>query len=181
MCGWATRAPGPAGSSQREKRAKRKVGEADWRTATPAAKPGHLRTLRVIEKKRGRDGVPTVTACAPNGPSKQGGRETSAPDRGRATSAGTGPLNSARGVRAPRRNREVEGRHVTSAPAHAPKPPPPPCQGRRGDRLLTGGAHRSRHTTDRARGVPAKRQDHPTPKETPNPAPTPQRRQKRAG
>ena len=66
---WVTRTPGLAKPTQQERRAKRRARETEQRTATPATKPGHLRTLRAMEKKRGRDGV-TVITSRPCGPSK---------------------------------------------------------------------------------------------------------------
>ena len=54
---WVTRAPGLAKPTQKEKRAKRKAGETARKTVTPAAKSGLLRALRVVERKRGRDGA----------------------------------------------------------------------------------------------------------------------------
>ena len=71
---WAARASAPAGPTKQERRANQKVEETERRTATPTAEPGHLRALRVTEKKRGRDGVPTVNA-RPAAP-KDGGGET---------------------------------------------------------------------------------------------------------
>ena len=80
---WATRTPGPAEPTRQEKRAKRKIGETEQRTATPAAEPGHLRALRAIERKRGRDGAATVTAH-PTAPANRGDKKPTPP-------IGTGP------------------------------------------------------------------------------------------
>ena len=62
---WVTRTPGPAKPTQKERRVKRKAGEAARKTVTPAAKSRPLRALRAVERKRGRDGVQAVTSRLP--------------------------------------------------------------------------------------------------------------------
>ena len=105
---WVVRAPCPAGPTQRERRGKRKTGETEQGTATPTAEPGHLRTLRVAEKKRGCDGVQVVTLRTTT-PKHLEGKKNQCPRSGPGHISWH-PLNSARGVRTPRRNREVGGR-----------------------------------------------------------------------
>ena len=93
---WVTRTKGPAEPARQKIRAKQKDGETEQRTATPAAKPGHLRALRVIEKKRGRDRVQVVTS-RPTIPANRGGKKKRRPRSGSTRTSWHLP-STARGV-----------------------------------------------------------------------------------
>ena len=163
----ATHTPGPAEPTRQEKRATRKVGETEQRTATPAAEPGHLRALRVVERKRGCDGVATVTTRS-TAPANRGGQETNAPDRGRTAPAGApqlGALEAYKCLSETERRRAGDGHPRTRSQTQDPTPRA------RGAEETPPGEHtelvRRQHTTDHAKGVPTKRPDPPAPKKHP--------------
>ena len=66
LVAWLTSAPRPTKPTQQERRTKRKAGETAQKATTTATKPELLKTLRITPRKRGRDGVQTVTSCPPD-------------------------------------------------------------------------------------------------------------------
>ena len=173
---WATRIPGPVKPTHQERRAKREAGDTEQRTATPVTKPGHLRTLRVMEKKRGRDEVQVVTSRPTTPANREGKKPTPpfgvAPHQPAPHQCGVGRASAAAEPRGTGQNATVLAR----APKQRPTPPPP-RQGEGDDRRPLGDTyHRSRHTADQAKGVLAKRLGRSAPKGTLNPPRTPHRR-----
>ena len=69
---------GPAKPTQQERRVKLEAGETALKAVTLATKPGSLTAMRVTERKRWRDGVPTIKS-RPTAPAKRGGKKPTPP------------------------------------------------------------------------------------------------------
>ena len=117
LCAWTVRATVPTGPTHRERREKLRAEEAERRTTTPAAEPGHLRALRVIENKRGRYGVQVVTPRTTTPKNREGKKPT--PPIGVKPHQLVPPQLGARRANAAAKPRG--GGQMTSVPSHASK------------------------------------------------------------